>query len=76
MLPSSARVIGIKLPVVSKGDHIRHVWQKWQFWAIVTSETNLYGGGCAESMFERHSTQQARQAQTQENSPQIIRFDF
>ena len=44
------------------------VRKKWQFWTIATSETNLYGARCystrAESMFERHSTQQTRQAQS------------
>jgi len=44
---------------------------KWQFWTIATSNTNLYGdfpllltAQRAESMFERHSTQHTRQAQS------------
>lgn len=50
------------------------IWTRkagWQFWTIVTLKTNLYGGfplllnsTRAESMFERHSTEQTSQAQT------------
>jgi hypothetical protein len=60
------------------------VWdvrKKWQFWTIVNSSTNLYGvvplllnSTRAESMFERHSTEQTSQAQPrlQENKNEAL----